>query len=88
MLFKCRSDVKIVRIEDLGIVIDNKKETCYIVNQTATWLLSMMSEFVSLEDLSALAKEKYTIEPNDNLFTEIEDIMIYLSNNNVIEVQL
>ncbi|ACK72907.1 hypothetical protein PCC7424_4544 [Gloeothece citriformis PCC 7424] len=87
MLFKFRSDIKLYKFEDLGIVLDETKETCYILNQTATWLLSMMSEFVTLEDLSTLAKQKYQTETKDNIFFEIQEIMRYLSERNIIEVK-
>lgn len=87
MLFRCRSNIKIYEFEDLGIVLDNNKETCYVVNQTAIWLLSRMSDFVSLEDLSLLAKKKYKISSTDNIFFEIQEIIVYLRQQNIIEVK-
>jgi len=87
MLFRFRSDIKLYKFEDLGIVLDDSQENCYVLNQTATWLLSMMSEFVSLEYLSALAKEKYQISPTDNICYEIKEIMTYFYCRNLIEIK-
>lgn len=88
MLFRFRSDIKIYEFEDLGIVLDDSQENCYILNHTATWLLSMMSDFVSLEYLLALAKDKYKISPTDNICCEIQEIMTYFYCRNLIDIKV
>jgi hypothetical protein len=72
MEFKRHSDVVLHAVGGEYFAMVGRDGSCFILNDTAGWLLSIADEYVSVSAAAQRASDRYATEPGDGVDVEIE----------------
>jgi hypothetical protein len=68
------------------LVLDGATGSCHILNETAGWLLSICSNFVTLDDALDLAQKRYAVDQGIDLRQQVQQVLLDMETRGIVQV--